>query len=188
MVVCNCINRRSHISQRLFKTQSYSASCIVGNASGRCNQSHWSQEEELIIYWSHTIQHRPTTHFQYSCFCPHSSLFQCPHLCLFVPSISLSFLQNHSLPNLIFSGVTHLKMNIFFLFLVRWQWMTERSKNTSVWKIYQGFGSQAPLQQYITTGLGMDDYCQMRRLESVYLTAWWLRWCFLGQWGYNGAS
>lgn len=55
MAVCNCINLRSHIRQRLFKTHPYSTSCIVGNASGRCNQSHWSREEELIMYWSHIL-------------------------------------------------------------------------------------------------------------------------------------
>lgn len=55
MAVSICINLRSHIRQRLFKTYPYSASCIVGNAWGRCNQSHRSWEEELIIYWSHTL-------------------------------------------------------------------------------------------------------------------------------------
>lgn len=51
--VSNCINLRSHIRQGPFRRHP-SASCIVGNASGRWNQSHWSQEKELIIYWSYT--------------------------------------------------------------------------------------------------------------------------------------
>lgn len=55
MAVSICINLRSHIKQRLFKRHPYSTRCIVGNAWGRCNQSHWSWEEELIIYWSHTL-------------------------------------------------------------------------------------------------------------------------------------
>lgn len=51
--VSNCINLRSHIRQGPFRRHP-SASCIVGNALGRWNQSHWSQEKELIIYWSYT--------------------------------------------------------------------------------------------------------------------------------------
>lgn len=59
MAVSNCNNLRNHIRQGVFKTHPYSVGHIVGDALGRYNQLHRSQEEELIIYWPHTTQHQP---------------------------------------------------------------------------------------------------------------------------------
>lgn len=177
MAVSNCINLRSHIRKRLFKKHSYSTNCIVGNASGRCNQSHWSQEEELIIYWSHalfSIAPLPISNTASSVPIPLFSNFL---ISAFLPSsISLSFLQNHSLPNLIFPCVAHWKSNLFFFSLVRWQRITGGSKNTSVWKFTEAFIPR--LCYYITTVLRMGVCCQMRRLGSVHLPAWWLLCAF----------
>ncbi len=177
MAVSNCINLKSHIRQRLFKRHSYSANCIVGNALGRCNQSHWSREEELIIYWSHTlfsIAPLPISNTASSVPIPLFSNFLISAFSSH-PSHFLHF-KNCSLPNLIFSSVTHGKRNLFFRSLVWWQWITGRNKSTSVWKFTKAFIFQ--LCYYITTALRMGDYCQMRRLDSVHLPAWWLLCAF----------
>lgn len=76
------------------------------------------------------------------------------------------------LPNLIFFWCHTSKDEHFLPFSCPVAVNDRKKQEYFSLKIYQGFGSQAPLLQYITTGLGMDDYCQMRRLESVYLTAW----------------
>lgn len=92
--VSNCINLRRHIRQGPFRRHP-SASCIVGNASGRWNQSHWSQEKELIIYWSHTpFSITPLALSSPAPTLPIPLFLPFPQLHLFSPSILISFSSN----------------------------------------------------------------------------------------------
>lgn len=158
----------------------------MGNASGTCNQSHWSQEEELIIYWSHTLfSVAPPPISNTAASVPIPLFFN-----FLISAISrhpspFLFFKSRSLPNLIFFLVCDTSEEERFLpFLVRWQRITEGmlqfEDSPGLWFLR--------LYCYITTALGMGDYCQMRRLGAVYLPAWWLLWCSLGQRGYMGAS
>lgn len=105
MPLSNCINLRSHIKQRLFKTHPYSASCIVGNASGRCNQSHWS-ERKSSSFIGHTL-YSASLHYPFPIL-PFLSPF------LFFPiSSSLPFRNIHLI---LFSSKPPAANVIFFFF------------------------------------------------------------------------
>lgn len=167
MAVSNCINLRSHIRQRLFKTHPYSASCIVGNASGRCNQSHWSREEELIIYWSHAL-------FSIAPL-PISNTASSVPIPLFSNFLISAF--SHHPSHFLFFRTTHCQTS-FFLVSHIWRWTfssfllcggSERQKGVRMLLFTFTEALFLQLYYYITTGLGMDDYCQVRRLGSVYL-------------------
>lgn len=163
-VVSNCINLGSHIRQGPFRRHPI-ASCIVGNASGRWNQSDWSWEKELIIYWSHTpfsVTPVSLSNTAFTLPVPLSPPF--PLLHHFSPSILLSFSSNplsakHSFffwchtfehkPFLLFScvvAVNNGKMRVL---------LCGKFSLALFWFCY-----------HITTARGTDASCQTRRLGS----------------------
>lgn len=83
---------RATSGRELFKMHTNGASCHVGYIPVGGVTSHSGVRPHLVIYWSQTLFHiiRPA-HLQRCHFCPHFSPFQFSHLCLLIPSISLSF-------------------------------------------------------------------------------------------------
>lgn len=186
-MVSNCINLRSHIRQGLFKTHPYGASCIVGNASGRCNQSHRSRGEELIIHWSHTlfsIAPLPISNTAASVPIPLFSNFLVSDSSRH-PSHFLLFRSTHC--QSWFFLVSHIWWWTFSsLSLVRWQWITERSANASIRKLTTASHSAGLLLYYYSTGNGwLLPSAEARICISASMAT---PMCFLGQRGYMGAS
>lgn len=128
---------------------------------------------------THSIQRRPTTHFQYRRLCPHSSLFQFPHLCLFShrPSHFLFFKTTHC-RNLLF--VSHIpKMNLFLPLSCAMATNNRKKQECLRLKICRGFRYPTPLLHYYSAGNG---WLLPNAEAEVCLSASMLTpMCFLGQ-------
>lgn len=156
----------------------------MGNASGRCNQSHWSREKELIIYWSHALL----------------SIAQLP-LSNTAASVAIPLFSNF-----LISAFSHRPSHLLFFKTTPCQtWFFHTSEHESFlpfscvvavnnrkkWecccvKIHRGFRSSALLLHYNRTGNGwLLPKAEARICISASMVT---PMCFLRQWGYMGAS